>query len=1132
MPPHRHVPGVSPTKLLAAALGLALLAPSLLWPPLARAAKPHPLFGRSLLGNSAEAFLFSPTTGATADYVVRVFDYDSTTSAALVPEPVVDITGGESDADVSRSQLDVVFGDFDGDHRDEPFIMRSVNEGTPGQRTMRLGWSLTSTQLDWWPINDFGAGIAYSQQGTSRSSACARLAAGDLDSDGRDELVTVVRTPSGFLEINLWRLDDQSQMYFVATELGELISTDLGESGKFDATCGDVDGDGQDELVVGGVRRIQGSSTNVQLFATVYRLVAGDLVPMVTSTSQSVNIARDEWGEDQQVDRIALTTGTLRSTLREQILFSWDVRRGYWVSTGWHPLICPFTDTYDFRREMTARVAVLDVNAGGTPWTISGWYTGRVSTSLTSNMVTNHCSPTDLGYTESGPSLGIAAADLSGDGIDEVVLAATNKLIVYQMGAGDSLENVLEVARSAPYTDPSRRVVAIADLDVNPDGPQRWVPEVVLMDWSAPATGPRLRVFRPVVNGAGTVTGLTTLCTYQQSGLPRVNAEYAIAVGDLDGDAVRLGDPAYARTVSVAQPRVLLKTPPVHFDVFGGTSYDIAGCYDGSGSYLCDCFQASYSKQTGTTFAVRTETMTDWGASASLKAGYEGLSVSVEASLEASYGQNMSRAGEVTTSYTVEQQVTTAGVDRILADEVCYDVWEYPVYAPGAQGPRTLRGHVAVVRPVEVSQPRWFTFTTWPTSHHPLGHEAGNILSYPRYGLPSQDPNIAEIWKSDRWDVATAAPGLGPLADCPFGFGVTWEDIVSQSLASSWTAGVEMGASVGAYGVSVGLSGHYSQEELSTRQTTVGEGLQIAVTLGSASGAAEAPYTVQPYVYRGLDGTLVCDYTVEPGYGNPGNPTWWDTHYTSAPDLAFVLPKRYNAEKGLPVEDPRTRNRTPSVWVSPDTATVGDTVTVFATVHNFSLAPLGSPVPVRFTIGDPDSATHTHIVGLWGEEQVTTPAAMAPRDTATVRMQWVIPGAISAVPWIFAEVDPAAAVGELHEDNNKGYTTMKVSGGSSVGVTSTIVPTAYRLFPAVPNPFRGRTTLTFDLPVAGHTSLMVYDIAGRRVATLANGVLSAGRHELAWDGRAENGASAPAGVYFCRLRSETFAESRRLLFLR
>lgn len=1130
----RHAPRGPAGGLLIAALGLALLAPALLWSP-ALAAKPHPLFGRSMLGNSAEAFLISPAVGPSADFVARVFDYDSVTTAVLNPQAPVNITGGEADADVGYSQLDVAMGDFDGDFRDEPIVVRAVSTGTPGQRVARLVYSPTSSQLDWTPAGDSPVATVYAAQGIGHAFPGLRLAAGDFNTDGRDELALVNRGVDGSLEINVWRLDDASMnLTSLAQTTGEMLSLNLGESGKFDAASGDVDGDGQDELIVGGVRFVPGGGTHVELFATVYKLTGGALVPKVTTKSDDVNIAFDGYGSGQHIDHVAITTGTLRSALRDQIVFSWSIRHAYWFSNSCSWCCGPFVYTaWDYDRVIQAQVAVLDVDASQSPWTVGGWNTGRLSTSITDKFINDACDPYSVNFTDTGPSLGVATGDLSGDGIDEVLLAATNKLFVYQMGAGGSLTEATSVTRAHQFTDPSRRVVAVADLNVNPDGPQRWVPEIVLQDWATPNAGPRLRVFRPVVSAAGALTGLAELCSYQQTALPKVPAEVAIALGDLNGDAVRLGEPTYHPAISATQPRVLLKSPPVHFDVFDGTVYDLAGCYDGSGSYLCDCFQATYSKQTGTTFTVKTETMTDWGASASFKANYEGLVWSVEASLEASYGQNMSRAGEVVTSYTVEQQVTTAGSDRILADEVNYDVWEYPVYAPGDQGPRTLRGTMALVRPVSVSQPRWFTFTTWPTSHNPLQHEAGNVLSYPRYGLPEQDPNIAEIWKSDRWDVTPAmAAALGSGGSCLFNFGVSWNDVVTQNLTSSWKAGVEMGASVGAYGVSVGLSGHYSQEEISTRETTVGDGIQLSVSLGPEGPVAEAPYTVQPYIYRALDGTLVLDYTVEPVYGNPGNPTWWDSHYTSDPDPALVLPKRYHAQKGLPVEDPRTRERSPSVWVTPDTAAVGDTVTVFATVHNFSLKALTTPVAVQFTIGHPDSATHTDITSLTGETQVLTPAGIGARDTATVRMRWVIPRSTASTPWVYARLDPASLVGELHEDNNTGYTTMKVSGGSSVGVEPPAIPSVYRLHPAIPNPFSGRTTIRFDLPRAGHTTLMVYDLAGRRVTTLADRPLLAGRHELAWNGRTEAGTRAPAGVYFCRLTSEAYNETRRVVLLR
>ena len=66
---------------------------------------------------------------------------------------------------------------------------------------------------------------------------------------------------------------------------------------------------------------------------------------------------------------------------------------------------------------------------------------------------------------------------------------------------------------------------------------------------------------------------------------------------------------------------------------------------------------------------------------------------------------------------------------------------------------------------------------------------------------------------------------------------------------------------------------------------------------------------------------------------------------------------------------------------------------------------------------------------------------------------------------------------------------------------------------AYPNPFAGTTRLAFRLPSAQSVSLVVYDVTGRAVATLASGQTYApGAHTLAWDG-----SNAAAGVYFARL---------------
>jgi len=74
------------------------------------------------------------------------------------------------------------------------------------------------------------------------------------------------------------------------------------------------------------------------------------------------------------------------------------------------------------------------------------------------------------------------------------------------------------------------------------------------------------------------------------------------------------------------------------------------------------------------------------------------------------------------------------------------------------------------------------------------------------------------------------------------------------------------------------------------------------------------------------------------------------------------------------------------------------------------------------------------------------------------------------------------------------------------------LPKEFALGSAYPNPFNPSTVVPFELAAAGHVNLAVYDVMGRRVATLVNGTMSAGRHTLTWDA-----AGLPSGVYMVRL---------------
>jgi hypothetical protein len=88
---------------------------------------------------------------------------------------------------------------------------------------------------------------------------------------------------------------------------------------------------------------------------------------------------------------------------------------------------------------------------------------------------------------------------------------------------------------------------------------------------------------------------------------------------------------------------------------------------------------------------------------------------------------------------------------------------------------------------------------------------------------------------------------------------------------------------------------------------------------------------------------------------------------------------------------------------------------------------------------------------------------------------------------------------------------------------------AFALAPSYPNPARTEAVITFTLPEAGPARLTVYDVSGRRVATLAEGTREAGEREVVWNLTDDRGAAVPPGVYFYRLETPTAAAARRLV---
>jgi Secretion system C-terminal sorting domain len=106
--------------------------------------------------------------------------------------------------------------------------------------------------------------------------------------------------------------------------------------------------------------------------------------------------------------------------------------------------------------------------------------------------------------------------------------------------------------------------------------------------------------------------------------------------------------------------------------------------------------------------------------------------------------------------------------------------------------------------------------------------------------------------------------------------------------------------------------------------------------------------------------------------------------------------------------------------------------------------------------------------------------------------------------------------------DKKEYSTL-----TSVASHSQNLPTHFTLEQNYPNPFNPSTVIKFSIPTNGHVSLKIFDVLGQEVATLIEGKFSKGEYTVPW-----NGYNVSSGVYFYRLQSNNYSETKKLLLLK
>jgi len=89
------------------------------------------------------------------------------------------------------------------------------------------------------------------------------------------------------------------------------------------------------------------------------------------------------------------------------------------------------------------------------------------------------------------------------------------------------------------------------------------------------------------------------------------------------------------------------------------------------------------------------------------------------------------------------------------------------------------------------------------------------------------------------------------------------------------------------------------------------------------------------------------------------------------------------------------------------------------------------------------------------------------------------------------------------------------------------LPTVYALAQNAPNPFNPLTAIQYALPQDSPVRLTIFDVSGRRIATLVDGFQEAGHKTVLWDARDQG-----SGIYLYRIEAGDFSETRKMTLLK
>ncbi len=179
---------------------------------------------------------------------------------------------------------------------------------------------------------------------------------------------------------------------------------------------------------------------------------------------------------------------------------------------------------------------------------------------------------------------------------------------------------------------------------------------------------------------------------------------------------------------------------------------------------------------------------------------------------------------------------------------------------------------------------------------------------------------------------------------------------------------------------------------------------------------------------------------------------------------------------------------------------------------------------IKDLIGDPDSISAINTNGEFSPIMYFTMTTAGegdgiPHNDAFIMGAQLDNGGMVWVDFVTGEMD--------NGDIEVSIATLELPD-TYVGIDDEIdIPLAYSLSQNYPNPFNASTTINYSILNDGFVTVDVYDIIGRKIETLVSGHQNAGQHSVVW-----NANNVSSGVYFYRITSDNYSETRRCNLLK